>query len=123
MTTTDEVTRWVEAYRSAWTSNDPDDVAALFTEDALYEFRPNDPEPWRGRDAIVADWADDRDGPDTWKLDFEVLGVLGNGIGIVQVVVEYLDDRPTYDDLWLIELEAGKAKRFTEWAVKREAGE
>ena len=123
MTTTDEVTRWVEAYRSAWTSNDPDDVAALFTEDALYEFRPNDPEPWRGRDAIVADWADDRDGPDTWKLEFEVLGVLESGIAIVQVVVEYLDDRPTYDDLWLIELEAGKAKRFTEWAVKRELGE
>jgi hypothetical protein len=45
--------------------------------------------------------------------------VLADDTAIVQAVVEYLDDRPVYDDLWLIELENGKARRFTEWAVKR----
>jgi len=119
MTTTDEVTAWVEAYQQAWISNDADEIAALFTDDALYEFRPNDPDPWRGRDEIVRGWIDDQDSPEVWKLTTEVLGVLPDDTAIVQAVVEYLDDRPDYDDLWLIELEGGRARRFTEWAVKR----
>ena len=119
MTTNDEVTAWIDAYKKAWISNDADDIAALFTEEALYEFRPNDPEPWRGRDEIVQGWVEDPDSPETWTLESEVLGVLPDDTAIAQVVVEYLDDRPVYDDLWLIELEGGRARRFTEWAVKR----
>ena len=119
MTTNDEVTTWIDAYKKAWISNDADDIAALFTEDALYEFRPNDPEPWRGRDEIVQGWVEDPDSPETWTLEYDVLGVLPDDTAIAQVVVEYLDDRPVYDDLWLIGLEGGRARRFTEWAVKR----
>jgi uncharacterized protein (TIGR02246 family) len=120
MTTTDEVTRWVEAYRSAWISNDADEIAALFTDDALYEFRPNDPDPWRGREQIVREWIEDQDSPEVWKLETTVLGVLPDDTAVVQAFVEYLDDRPDYDDLWFIELHDGRASRFTEWAVKRE---
>jgi uncharacterized protein (TIGR02246 family) len=119
MTTTDEVTRWVEAYRSAWISNDADEIAALFTEDALYEFRPNDPDPWHGREQIVREWIEDQDSPEVWKLETTVLGVLPDDTAVVQAFVEYLDDRPDYDDLWFIELRDGRASRFTEWAVKR----
>lgn len=119
MTTNDEVTEWVEAYRSAWISNDADEISALFTDDALYEFRPNDPDPWRGREQIVREWIEDQDSPETWTLETRVLGVLPDDTAIVQAVVEYLDERPDYDDLWLIELENGRARRFTEWAVKR----
>jgi uncharacterized protein (TIGR02246 family) len=119
MTTNDEVAAWVDAYKRAWISNDADDIAAIFTDDAVYEFRPNDPEPWRGRDEIVQGWVGEPDAPDTWTLETQILGVLADDTAIVQAVVEYLDDRPAYDDLWLIELENGKARRFTEWAVKR----
>jgi uncharacterized protein (TIGR02246 family) len=119
MTTTDEVAAWVDAYKRAWISNDADDIAAIFTDDAVYEFRPNDPEPWRGRDEIVQGWVGEPDAPETWTLETQILGVLADDTAIVQAVVEYLDDRPVYDDLWLIELENGKARRFTEWAVKR----
>jgi uncharacterized protein (TIGR02246 family) len=119
MTTTDEVAAWVDAYKRAWISNDADDIAAIFTDDAVYEFRPNDPEPWRGRDGIVQGWVGEPDAPETWTLETQILGVLADDTAIVQAVVEYLDDRPVYDDLWLIELENGKARRFTEWAVKR----
>jgi uncharacterized protein (TIGR02246 family) len=119
MTTTDEVAAWVDAYKRAWISNDADDIAAIFTDDAVYEFRPNDPEPWRGRDEIVQGWVGEPDAPDTWTLETQILGVLADDTAIVQAAVEYLDDRPVYDDLWLIELENGKARRFTEWAVKR----
>jgi uncharacterized protein (TIGR02246 family) len=119
MTTTDEVAAWVDAYNRAWISNEADDIAAIFTDDAVYEFRPNDPEPWRGRDEIVQGWVGEPDAPETWTLETQILGVLADDTAIVQAVVEYLDDRPVYDDLWLIELENGKARRFTEWAVKR----
>jgi ketosteroid isomerase-like protein len=120
---TEDVTRWVEAYQAAWISNDRDDVAALFTDDAVYEFRPNDTEPARGRDAIVDTWIAEQDGPETWTFEFTVLGVLGGGEGstaVVQGVTEYLDDRPTYENLWLITLDdEGRASAFTEWFMVR----
>ena len=119
MTTNDEVSAWVDAYQKAWISNDADDIAALFTDDGVYEFRPNDPDPWVGRDAIVRGWIEDQDSPETWTLETQVLGVLADGTAIVQAVVQYLDDRPIWDDLWLIRLEGGRASRFTEWAVRR----
>ena len=42
----------MEAYRAAWISNVPSEVAALFTEDAVYSVSPFT-EPWIGRDEIV----------------------------------------------------------------------
>src|SRR5437867_3961985 len=49
------VDRWMEAYRAAWISNVPSEVAALFTEDAVYAVSPFT-EPWTGRDEIVRRW-------------------------------------------------------------------
>jgi uncharacterized protein (TIGR02246 family) len=46
---------WMEAYRAAWISNVPSEVAALFTEDAIYSVSPFT-EPWIGRDEIVRRW-------------------------------------------------------------------
>jgi uncharacterized protein (TIGR02246 family) len=130
----DEVIRWVEAYRAAWVTNDANDIAALFTENAVYEFRPNDPDPWRGRDAIVAGWLEAKDAPEDWKFNFTVLGTINptvvNEFGmevvaaptaVVQGVTEYFnDDRPTYENLWLITLDdEGRASHFTEWFMVR----
>jgi len=120
MTTTTEAQAWVDAYKSAWISNDAAEIAELFTDDAVYEFRPNDPEPWRGRDAIVAGWLDDLDSPEAWALDFEIEAILGD-VAVVRAVTEYFDARPTFDNLWFITLEGGRASHFTEWYVAREA--
>lgn len=38
---------WIAAYERAWGSNEPDEIGALFTEDALYYPAPF-VEPWRG---------------------------------------------------------------------------
>jgi len=119
MTTPTEAEAWVDAYKNAWISNDADAIAALFTEDAVYELRPSDPEPWRGRDAIVAGWLDDLDSPESWKLDFEIEAVLGE-TAVVRAVTEYLDDRPTFDNLWFVTLDGGRASHFTEWYLARE---
>jgi uncharacterized protein (TIGR02246 family) len=49
------VTRWLDAYFTAWQSNDPDQVAVLFARDAAYWVGPY-AEPWQGRDEIVQRW-------------------------------------------------------------------
>jgi uncharacterized protein (TIGR02246 family) len=46
---------WLGQYFDAWVSNDPVDVADLFTEDAIYWVGPFR-EPWVGRDQIVDRW-------------------------------------------------------------------
>ncbi len=65
---------WLDAYFSAWISNDRDDVAALFTEDAVYAVGPF-AEPWVGRDEIVARWTSGTQ-VDV-EASFDVLGVTG----------------------------------------------
>ena len=36
MSDLDQVTRWIDAYVSAWNTNDPEAIGALFTDDAVY---------------------------------------------------------------------------------------
>ena len=54
---TDEtVTNWMNGYLKAWESNEPDDVRALFADDAEYRYSPSDSAPLQGIEAIVADF-------------------------------------------------------------------
>ena len=128
MTTIDEVRRWMESYRVAWLSNDPRDIAALFTDDAVYELRPNDRSPSRGRDAIVTTWLRLQDDPGSWTFDYIILGFLqpaepdgwADSTALVQGVTEYLDGKPTYENLFFITLaDDGRATRFLEWSYGR----
>lgn len=50
------VESWLEAYRVAWETRDPDAAAALFTEDATYLEEPYG-EPFLGRDGVRDYWA------------------------------------------------------------------
>jgi ketosteroid isomerase-like protein len=116
------VVEWVEGYLRAWTSNDPDDIGSLFTDEAEYRTAP-DAEPRRGRAAIVAGWLEDRDEPGDATFSFEVIGFSGSR-GFVQGVTTYRADpeRPsrTYDNLWVIDLDdEGRATSFTEWYMRR----
>lgn len=116
----DHFTRWVEAYRRAWTSSDPDDIAALFTEDAKYFTEPH-AEPWEGRDTIVRGWLDRKDEPDDTDFRFDVLGSDGD-IGFVQGWTRYFTEpQRGYSNLWVIRLDSdGRAREFTEWWMKHE---
>ena len=110
---TDSVSEWVEGYRRAWESNDPDDIRAIFTEDAEYR---TDPwlDPWRGHDEIVVNWLERRDEPGTSTFEWSPLAVTDD-VAVVQGVTNYKDGR-TYSNLWVIRLEAdGRAREFTEW--------
>jgi len=117
--TPDGVSRWVAAYQAAWTSNEPDDIRALFTDDAVYNGRPNDPDAWRGADGIVAGWLDHRDEPGDWTFEWKLLGISGD-VAYVQNVTGYAEP-PDYDNLWKIVFDdEGRAREFTEWAMARE---
>ncbi len=114
---------WVDGYVKAWTSNTEDDIRALFTEGAVYEFRPNDPEPWRGLDAIVAGWLKSPDDPKEWTFEWHPVATEG-ATATIQGVTTYDDgkDHKAYDNLWVITLEPdGRASHFTEWYMERKA--
>jgi ketosteroid isomerase-like protein len=113
--------KWVERYVRAWTTNAPDDIRAVFTDDAVYKGRPDDPEPVIGLDAIVADWVDNPEtGP--WSFEFEVLGVDGD-LAFIQGRTDYPeDDHPVYFNLWVVKLaDDGRASEFTEWFMEPRA--
>jgi ketosteroid isomerase-like protein len=112
-----DVEAWVKRYVRAWTTNDPADVAALFTEDASYYTAPFR-EPWRGRDAIVAGWLDRKDTPGTWKFRSEVLAV-ADDLGFVRGRTDYPDEE-RYSNLWVVRLRDGRASEFTEWWMQHE---
>jgi catechol 2,3-dioxygenase-like lactoylglutathione lyase family enzyme len=108
---------WVDGYRRAWESNDPEQIRALFTEDATYETTPHDPDAWHGIDAIVEEWLRIRDEPGTTTFEWEIAGIFGD-VAFVRGVSVYADD--TYDNLWVIRLVPdGQAREFTEWYVAR----
>ena len=111
---------WIEQYTTAWASNSPDDIRAMFTEDASYAGGPNDESPWRGADAIVEGWIRNADTADDHEFEYEVLSDNGE-LAFVQGVTTYLGDRPTYDNLWVIRFAPdGRATEFTEWYMARE---
>lgn len=53
----DTALRWLEGYRQAWESRDPDAAAALFTADAPYREQPYQ-EPFAGAAGVRAYWTD-----------------------------------------------------------------
>ena len=108
---------WVAGYVAAWESNDPEQIGALFSDDAVYLTSP-DAEPRRGREQIVAGWLEDFDEPDTWAFDWRLVHE-DEGFVVVQGRTEYRADKD-YLNLWIIRLDAdGRATEFTEWYMPR----
>lgn len=118
MTTPAAVAAWVDLYRAAWESNRPDDIRAVFTEDAVYRGSPR-AEPWVGHPAIVAGWLDAQDAPGTTTFEWHPVALEGD-TAVIQCVSGYPDAGRTYDNLWVIRLAAdGRATEFTDWWITR----
>ncbi len=117
---TQDVQRWVEGYIRAWESNDPGDIGGLFADDARYFTTPYR-EPWRGRDAIVAGWIDNKDEPGDYIFRFEVLAVAGD-LAFVQGWTHYKEPPKHYHNLWVIRFAPdGRCAEFTEWWMVHKA--
>jgi ketosteroid isomerase-like protein len=111
---------WMDGYVKAWTSNRSEEIADLFTEDAVYDPQTS-PERWEGRDAIVDGWQEVEDRPGTWTFGWEPL-VEGDGVCVITGRTEYTDDDPrVYRNLWTIRLTGdGRCREFTEWWIEED---
>ena len=72
-----DVQRWLDAYIAAWSSYDPAEIAALFTDDAAYHYDPFR-EPLVGGAAIAADWLQARMPPGSWEAEYRPFAVEGD---------------------------------------------
>jgi len=113
-------TDWIESYKKAWASNEPDDIRALFTVDATYSYRPNDEKAPRGHVEIVASWVDSKDEPGDYSFEYWVVSE-SDDVAVVQAVTDYSrGSGKVYDNLWVIRFaEDGRASDFTEWYMER----
>jgi uncharacterized protein (TIGR02246 family) len=112
---TDTIDRWMEGYIRAWGSNDPEEIATLFTEDARYYTAPHR-EPWKGRQEIVEGWLGRKDDQGRWDFRFETVAHTGD-LAFVRGWTTYHDQElPNYSNLWVLRLtEDGRCSEFTEW--------
>ncbi len=129
--TKEEVDRWLAEYIAAWKSYDPEQIAALFTEDISYRYHPYD-EPIEGRDEVVGAWraegdhpeAGTRDEPGTYDAEYSAVAVDGDA-AVATGWSSYKDstDGPvsrTYDNCFVMRFaEDGRCREFTEWFIKR----
>jgi hypothetical protein len=109
----ERVDNWIAGYRTAWESNEPDDIRVLFADDATYLTAPFR-KPWRGVDEIVAGWIEKRDEPGDATFSWFSLGETEDR-AFVQGETVYRDAE-TYSNLWVIDFDSeGRATAFTEW--------
>jgi SnoaL-like domain len=111
---------WIEGYVRAWNSNDPDDIGALFTDDALYYTEPF-AAPWRGREQIVERWLERKDEPGQTAFAWRPL-VETPETRVIVGTATYLDPPRVYSNLWVIRLDdEGRCSEFTEWWMEHPA--
>ena len=84
----------MDAYLTAWESNDPDDIRALVTDDVDYRNEPWT-EPWHGADAVVEGWL-----ARCALGDRAALGLLyaATSAKLFGVALRVLGDRPEAED-------------------------
>ena len=78
---------WVDGYVKAWISGAPEEIADLFTEDAVYDPQTSDA-PWVGRNTIVENWQDIGDEPGSWTFDWEPV-IESPGLSVIRGRTEY----------------------------------
>jgi hypothetical protein len=106
---------WLAGYEKAWRSKDPEDVRAIFTDDAEYWYRPDDPEPVLGIDAIIQAWGEDEPAEPVYEL--RVL-IENDELGIITGWVDY-PGHEKYSNLWEVHFAPdGRARRFVEWFMQ-----
>lgn len=85
--TLDQFVNWLERYFQAWQSNNPDAVAPLFSDDAVYYYGPF-ATPAVGRQQIVGRWVADPEEQEQVKYAFKPLALKDN-LGIAHFHVLY----------------------------------
>jgi ketosteroid isomerase-like protein len=116
------VTRWLQDYVSAWKSYDPQAIRALFSENATYRYNPYD-EPVRGREAITANWLENRDAPNTYAAEYKPIAVDGD-TAVANGRTRYFEaDGKTlirqFDNIFVLRFDdEGRCTEFCEWFMQ-----
>jgi SnoaL-like domain len=116
----DDVQVWLDAYVHAWRTYDPTAIGALFTENATYAYHPWDEaeELVQGRDAIVANWLEERDAPNSWEAHYRPLMVEGEQ-AVATGTTSYTNGK-TYWNLWVLRFdENNRCAKYVEWYMER----
>lgn len=121
--THEEVQEWLDGYIEAWASNDAETVGALFTEEAVYSYRPweSDDVTARGRDAIVSAWLRHEEDPSSWEAHYEPYVVEENkAVAVGWSRYEPTGENParTYHNAFLLEFgDGGRCSSFHEFWI------
>ena len=116
----DDVQVWLDAYVHAWRTYDATAIEALFTENATYAYHPWDDgeELVQGRDAIVANWLEERDAPNSWEAHYRPLMVEGEQ-AVATGTTSYTNGK-TYWNLWVLRFdENNRCAKYVEWYMER----
>ena len=117
MTTKTQLTEWMNGYLRAWSSNDPAEIGALFTDDASYRTAPFD-EPWRGRQEIIEGWIGIKDEPGGYEFEWHPV-VTADGLAVIEGTTKYRGGK-TYSNLWVLRLDdRGRCRDYTEWYMEQ----
>jgi ketosteroid isomerase-like protein len=116
------VSQWLQDYVAAWKSYDPEAIRALFSEQATYRYNPYD-EPVRGREAIVANWLENRDRPNTYAADYQPVAVEGPTAVANGRTLYYAADgkavQRQYDNIFVMQFDGeGRCSDFCEWFMQ-----
>jgi ketosteroid isomerase-like protein len=121
-----DVQAWLDRYVEAWRSNDRASIEALFTDDAVYSYRPwdSDKHTTRGRDAIVASWLEEPDAPSSWDASYEPWAVEDDrAVAVGWSRYAATGDKPEqlYHNAYLLEFSPdGRCQSFHEFYMLQE---
>ncbi len=115
---------WLERYRRAWESRDPDAAAALFSDAATYYETPFG-RPAQGKDGVRAYWSGVTEHQRDVKFSYEVLSTTGD-TGIARWWAEFTrvpsGVRTRLDGVFLLEFDrSGSCRSLREWWHKSES--
>ena len=111
--------RWMDGYVLAWTSNDPEHIAALFSPGAVYDPQTADGE-LLGLEEIVPWWQEIGDDPENWEFDWMPV-VETDEVAVVSASTRYLEPATAYRNLFVIRWgEDGRCGDFTEWYIEED---
>jgi ketosteroid isomerase-like protein len=109
---------WLDAYKRAWETRDPEAAANLFTEGATYQETPFE-DPVRGREGIRDYWSDVTRYQEGIEFSYEVLattetdGIAHWRSGFTRLISNTAIE---LDGIFLVKLDAdGRCTEFREW--------
>lgn len=118
---------WLDRYVEAWRTEDAHQVGSLFTEDAVYRYRPygGDAHAVIGRDAIVAAWLEEGDPPGSWEAAYEPWAIEGDraiATGTSRYLASAKGPERTYHNAFLLRFAPdGRCAEFTEYYMLEES--